>query len=510
MSGPSVLWPDTAVPADQLIIDAAAMVDLEIEPILTAILGADEYRLRCWFATPVRHAATVRYRQEVFADLGDDAVRKACDTFARGMRTMRRRIDARDRVQHEHQRSWWQLSAATEYVDAVRRFAEALAVLPLTSRALNQWREFLAGYIDASGFADLTAAVRRTQQALSGVRYSLRIVDRTLEVGPAETIPDYSVTIANLFARFGVGAPRPPRPRSEWDDINHMEEQILDHVAMVHPRAFQQLTEFARAHEHFVDEAVAEFDREIQFYLTYLDFVAHASGTTRAMCLPQLASGDTPVHAEDAFDLALLTRRRPTDTEVVCNDLRLSGPERVLVVTGPNQGGKTTFARAFGQLVYFTALGCPVPARHACLPLADRVFTHFERAEQATDPDGRLGEELLRIRETLAAATADSVIILNESLSSTSSADAVRIGRDVLAQIVARGAIAVWVSFLDELARTGPAAVSMVAATDPDDPARRTFRIERRPADGNAHAVVLAERFGLSYDLVTARIAACE
>jgi DNA mismatch repair ATPase MutS len=292
--------------------------------------------------------------------------------------------------------------------------------------------------------------------------------------------------------------------------MDPMEEQILDRVATLNPGAFEQLAEFARRYEQFADTGVTTFDREIQFYLVYLEFARRVSVSDREMCLPQLASRSDGVYADRAFDLALLSRRGRSNTAVVCNDVRLSGAERVIMVTGPNQGGKTTFARTVGQLVYFTALGCPVPARSACLPLPDRLFTNFERAEQATDPDGRLAEELVRIRDTLDAATADSVIILNESFSTTSTADAVRIGRDVLERIVGRGSIAVWVTFFYELADAGPATVSMVATTDQDDPSQRTFRIERRPADGHAHAQVLAERFGLTSERVMARITACK
>ncbi|MFC4372946.1 DNA mismatch repair protein MutS [Nocardia halotolerans] len=508
MSGISVLWPRSTVGPD-LGVDDDALADLNIDQIITAIVAGDEYQLRPWFNRPVRCAQTVRYRQEVFADLTDESVRTTFTDFAASMQNTRELLGRRARAQHPCQRQRWQLSASTEYLDAVTRLAQAVALLPLTSRALRRWREYVTAYVAGPDFGRLVEDVRRVQRALDEVRYGVRIIERTLTVTPAGTAPDYSVLITDLFSRFGSAVPRPPRQRSEWDDLNQMEEQVLDRVAALHPAAFGQLAEFARRHEGFAHPAVLGFEREIWFYLTYLAFVRRVSGTTRSMCLPRIADPGASVHAEDAFDLALFTVRSRAETAVVCNGWRISDPERVLVVTGPNQGGKTTFARTVGQLFYFAALGCPVPARTASLPLPDRLFTHFERAEQAVDPDGRLAEELVRIRRVLEMATAVSVIVLNESFSATSTLDGLRISRDVLARIAERGSIGVWVTFFHELARGNPTTVSMVAATDPEDPARRTFRIERRPPDGDSPAVGLAQHFGLTYDHITARISAC-
>lgn len=507
MQAGSVLWPERGSGIDEVIVDNDALTDLNIDQVIAAVLGGrDEYGLESVFRRPIRDRDAVRYRQEVFADMANDGVRAVFDEFAAGMARMRRRLAGSARLSHPLQKQRWQLDAAADYIATITRMAEAMTQVPTTSRALGRWRDVVDFHTTGSHFRRLVEDVRDVQRALAGVGYSIRVVDGTVEVDASSGEKDYSTTIAELLARFGAGPPPVLRPLAEWADMNQMEEQILDRVAALHPDAFGRLADFADRHEHFADPGVIAFDREIHFYLLYLAFTRRITGDGRTFCLPQLVVQPDDIRAEQAFDLALAGRRE-TAQSLVCNDFQLVDPERVLVVTGPNQGGKTTFARTFGQLVYLAALGCPIPARSARLSLPDRLCSHFERAEQATDADGRLLAELERMRDILERATADTVLILNESFSSTSTFDGVQIGFNVLDQIIARGSIAVWVTFFDELADAGPAAVSMVAATDPDDPSKRTFRMVRRSADGEAHAVVLAERYGLTFDHVTARIA---
>lgn len=138
--------------------------------------------------------------------------------------------------------------------------------------------------------------------------------------------------------------------------------------------------------------------------------------------------------------------------------------------------------------------------------LPDRVYTHFERQEHISSLHGKLDDELVRIHAVLGAATPRSVIVMNESFSSTTIADALQISTEVLRRIIDIGCVTVYVSFLDELATLDPACVSMVGGVEPDDPTMRTFRFSRRPADGLAYADALADKYGLSPEVLQRRV----
>jgi DNA mismatch repair protein MutS len=503
----SILFPHGSTAQD---VDAPpeCFRDLHLDDIVTAVCqGNADDRMRRLFYQPLREVSAVEHRHQVFGDLERTKLRRSITDFTHAMDTMRGQLRQAEWVRHQWQRHGWFVHAVHTFCNAATALRDNLAGSDPSSQGLREFSDHLGEFVDSGTFRTLAGDTDAMLAELGHIRYTVHIHDRHVRVAKYAGQADYSHDARSAFERFtseittnfGV-------PIKDDAEMNPVERRVLECVVRLYPDAFAHLEQFAGRHHHFIEPTVSRFDREIRFYLTYLAFVERCTAAGVSFSYPEVTQTPGTLSADNACDLALAIKTEGDQTTLVGNAFHLSGAERVLVVTGPNQGGKTTFARTIGQCAYFASLGCPIPAKRAVLTLFEAIHTHFDRQENLSTPHGKLHDELVRIRDILSQATAASLIIMNESVSSTTVSDAQLIGTDIIKRIIKQNSTAVYVTFLNELARVDPACVSMVAEVAADDPTRRTFTVTRRPADGLAYAAALADKYGLNYETLRQRI----
>jgi DNA mismatch repair ATPase MutS len=203
---------------------------------------------------------------------------------------------------------------------------------------------------------------------------------------------------------------------------------------------------------------------------------------------------------------------------IVPNDIAIGEKGRIAILTGPNQGGKTTYTQMVGLCQLLAQLGVWVPAAQARISPVDHIFTHFPVEEQLAKGTGRFGDEAQRLSQIFARSTRHSLILLNESLASTNPGESLYIAQDIVRILRRLGARAIFATHLHELAADVDALnastdgdshiVSLVASRTEmapgDDGPRRSYKIAPGPPLGRSYAREIAAHYGISYDQLTA------
>jgi len=207
-------------------------------------------------------------------------------------------------------------------------------------------------------------------------------------------------------------------------------------------------TALARAADHVVGYFSA-LAREVGFYVACLNLADRLARLDLPVCFPKpTAWTGLTLSAQGLYDpgLALGSGQR-----VVGNDLAADG-RSLIVITGANSGGKSTFLRSLGISHLMMQSGMFVAATSFAGSVGSQVYTHFARPEDATMTNGRLAEELARMSRLADAIDARSMVLLNESFESTNEAEGSEIGRQVLRALLEAGCRVALVTHLYDLA----------------------------------------------------------
>ncbi|MHB1276536.1 MAG: MutS-related protein [Candidatus Humimicrobiaceae bacterium] len=490
--------------------DQDFFIDLNLDQIINTIISSrqEEYNLKPFFYIPLHNIEAIRYRQEIMSDLENKNLFEGIKTFAQKMHSMRVHLVLSDKLYYKYNKQGWFLEAIDNYCDAITYLVDTLSPLDLKSLGFLTFREYMMGYSKSDSFTSLQAEMKKFKANLSNIRYCILIKGNRVSVRKYESEIDYSLEVEKTFEKFKQGSVKDYRIAYRTDaGMNHVEANIVNMVAKLFPDIFSNLDNYCSKNTDYLDEKIESFDREVQFYIAYLEYIELIKLKKKVkFCYPQISDNCKEVYDYEGFDLALAYKLIYENCPIVCNDFFLIGNERIFVVSGPNQGGKTTFARTFGQLHYLAGLGCPVPGREAQLFICDRIFTHFEKEENIKNLRGKLQDDLVRVHSILDLATSNSIVIMNEIFTSTTLKDSIFLSKKIMEKIIQLKLLCVWVTFIVELSCISKKIVSVVSTVIPENPALRTYKIIRKPADGLAFALSIAEKYHLTKNHIKERI----
>lgn len=300
----------------------------------------------------------------------------------------------------------------------------------------------------------------------------------------------------------GMAGIVPPTPDGRSDDVIHSLDRAA--TAML-SGTVRRLKQILSRHVSVSTQVIAARIPELVYYIRWAEYVEKLQKEGHLMCKPQVQNaGERMMDAKELYNLKL-TKNPPS--EIVMNDLIFDREHRIYILTGANRGGKTTITQAVGIAFLLAQGGIYVPASSFVFSPAANIFTHFPADENKTMDLGRLGEESKRFRDIFLQADATSLLLLNESFSTTSfeegffiAYDAVRALRDLGARTIYNTHMHKLARKLDELNAEGDGdslASSLVAESQEG---KRSYRVRVGMPEGLSYARDIAEKYGVTYE----------
>ena len=520
----SLCYPEAARRAAGARLGRRAAADIGIAAV------RERYGLPEEFLYELRQdVATIRYRQSILADLL--ASEELCKVL-REVRPMLRELAYFRTTRKEQsaplQQAVWRLGELETYVSCLQRLADAAVLPDLKSKGMQALLAFVQRRRADPVYRRLVQelpALRGGLKRRASVSIGINLDD---QLRPAEAtllaVHDEKFAERPLLSRI-FGAATPYQPVASIKRVAAMGSLLgdLDRIlgAVARPLA-KALGQYVRLRV----QDLLLLEREIAFYLGAARLFTALRARGLPVCRPRLATaGGRHLQVTGLYNVnhALGGGEEQART-IVGNDLDMDGSGHILVLTGPNQGGKTTFTRAVGLLQVLAQAGLYAPASSATVSPADVVETHFPVDEPGHAEGGRLAEEARRLASIFTGASEHSLILMNESLASTSPSESLYLAEDVVRGLRLLGARAVFATHLHELGERvetinrevagASRLVSMVAGIETHESdngsnveVRRTYRIRPGPPVGLSYARDIARRYGISFDDIRAHLA---
>jgi DNA mismatch repair ATPase MutS len=199
-----------------------------------------------------------------------------------------------------------------------------------------------------------------------------------------------------------------------------------------------------------VQSFLSALQTELAFYIGCMNLSDQLGKKGGRFCFPLPAPlAEKHLAFKGIYDICLALQSAST---VVGNDADADDRD-MIVVTGANQGGKSTLLRSIGLAQLMMQCGMFVSADTFCSNVCKGLFTHFKREEDTSMTSGKLDEELSRVSEIIYHATSSSMILFNESFAATNEREGSEIARQIISALLERSVKVICVTHLYELAQ---------------------------------------------------------
>ena len=216
-----------------------------------------------------------------------------------------------------------------------------------------------------------------------------------------------------------------PRDNSGIRIMGEIRDKSLNDVANV----------LAQSNDHIFD-FLNTLRVELAFYLGCLNLHTKLSIIDAPISFPMVTTETSTKHSfQGLYDISLSLSM---DKRIVGNSFN-ANKANLVIITGANQGGKTTFLRSIGLSQIMMQAGMFVPAESYSGSLYTALFTHFRRKEDATMESGKLDEELIRMNQIIKAITPKTMVLFNESFSSTNEREGSEIAKQIVKALSEKG-----------------------------------------------------------------------
>lgn len=475
--------------------------DLHLDRIIDDITSKRaKGKIRGYFYQKPKKPDDVLFRLSVMKELERLDIRDIVQEFAMNYGAYKTCREYSQTLSQRLTKQKWLLDAAYAYCGSVIGLKERMSGVKLESEGLLRFLRCLEEYTNADEFVSLQRDMEICSERIDSIQYTIDInLDQNkirIMKGGKETT-DCCEKLAETFSQYQL-AKNPKIVAFPGVNMETLELSILDTLGDLYQNEFGMLDDFYARHSSFGSGFLDAFETELQFFLSYIEYMDRIKEKGLPFSYPVFLERKE-MRIRDGYDLSL------SDNEhglIACNDFDRAAGEN-FVITGPNQGGKTTYARMIGQIQYFVSLGLPAPCKSVETCFLERIHTHFAREEDLSTNFGRLKEELQRIKKILDTIPRDSMIIFNDLFASTTTYDALQMGKRVLGSFIRQDCLCLFVTHIHELAEADPSVVSLYAAMDDD---QRIYKVMRGNRLSKPYMNYLIEEERLNYNDIRSRV----